>query len=432
MGKALFAVVLLLFCCVDVLAGSVQVQGVRIWAAPDHTRVVFDLSAPISHKVFTLRNPDRVVIDLKDARLNTSLRKLDKKGLLKRIRSGTRNGNDLRLVLDVKQRVRPKSFFLTPNASYGHRLVVDLHDIKQRKSAPPKTRSVAPGAPRDLVIAIDAGHGGEDPGARGPRGPREKVVVLAIARKLAAFIEKEPGMRPVLIREGDYYVGLRTRARKARKHHADLLISIHADAFKDPGVYGSSVYVVSRKGASNEMARWLAERENASDLAGGVSLDDKTGLLKTVLLDLSQSASMETGNEVAVKVLRELRRIGKAHKKTVQHAGFMVLKAPDIPSILIETAFISNPAEERRLRDPHHQQKVAGAIFKGLRSYYVEKAVPGTLWAGTRHVIKTGETLSGIAMQYRVSAKKIRVANGMAGDRLQAGKVLRIPSAVGG
>ena len=210
MGKALIAVVLLLFCCVDALAGPVQVQGVRLWAAPDHTRVVFDVSGPISHKVFTLRNPDRVVIDLKNAQLNTSLRKLNsKKGLLKHIRSGTRNGNDLRLVLDLKQRVRPKSFFLTPNASYGHRLVVDLQDTKQAKSAPRKTRTVKPGAPRDLVIAIDAGHGGEDPGARGPRGTREKVVVLAIARKLAALIDKEPGMRSVLVRDGDYYIGLR-------------------------------------------------------------------------------------------------------------------------------------------------------------------------------------------------------------------------------
>jgi len=432
MGRVLIAIGLLMLCCADVQAGSVQVKGVRLWAAPDHTRVVFDVSAPISYKVFTMANPERVVIDLKGAKLATSLGKLqDKNGILKKIRGGKRNDNDLRLVLDLKNQARPKSFLLTPNASYGHRLVVDLYDPKQRKSTPPKKHIVKPGARRDLVIAIDAGHGGEDPGARGPKGTREKTAVLSIARKLAALVEKEPGMRPVLIRDGDYYIGLRNRARKARKHHADLFISIHADAFRDPKVHGSSVYVVSRKGASNEMARWVAERENASDLAGGVSLDDKDDLLKSVLLDLSQSASIEASMEVGGKILGQLKRLGKVHKSTVQHAGFMVLKSPDIPSILIETAFISNPAEERRLRDPRHQQKVAQAIVNGVRAYYTKKAPAGTLWASTRHVIQPGETLSEIAEQYQVSVKHLRLANRLSGDRVLTGNVLRIPTATG-
>jgi N-acetylmuramoyl-L-alanine amidase len=281
------------------------------------------------------------------------------------------------------------------------------------------------------VIAIDAGHGGDDPGAKGPRGALEKDVVLGIARELAALIDKEPGMRAVLVRDGDYYIGLRNRARKARAHQADLLISIHADAFSDPSVHGSTVYVVSPRGASNEMARWVAERENASDLAGGVSLEDKDDLLKTVLLDLSQSASIEASMEVGGKVLRQLKRVGKTHKSTVQQAGFMVLKSPDIPSILVETAFISNPTEERRLKDPSHQRKVAQAITNGVRSYYAEKALGGTMWAGTRHVIQRGETLSEIAEHYQVSMEKIRLANNLSSDEVQAGKVLRIPTAAG-
>lgn len=285
--------------------------------------------------------------------------------------------------------------------------------------------------PRDLIIAIDAGHGGKDPGARGRHGTREKDVVLAIARKLARLIEREPGMKPVLIRDGDYFLRLRERIRRAHDHRADLFISIHADAFNDTRVHGSSVYVLSRRGASSEMARLLARHENTADLVGGVSLDDKDDLLKTVLLDLSQSASIEASTEVADKVLRELRRVGKVHKRSVQKAGFVVLKSPDIPSILVETAFISNPREERKLRDPRHQERMARAILAGVRGYFEQNPPPGTLIAARvreqRHVIRPGDTLSGIARRYDVSLRELKVANGLDSDRLRVGDVLRIP-----
>ena len=284
---------------------------------------------------------------------------------------------------------------------------------------------------RDLVIAIDAGHGGEDSGARGKRGTHEKDVVLAIARRLARLVEKEPGMRPVLIRDGDYYIGLRQRIEKARKHRADLFISIHADAFRDRRVQGSSVFVISRSGASSEMARWLAARENASDLVGGVSLDDKDDLLAEVLLDLAQTATQEASNEVANRVLAEMKRVGKVHKKRVQRAGFVVLKSPDIPSMLIETAYISNPAEEKKLKSAKHQQKVANAIMAGVRSYFSANPPAGTLMAQNRprrHVIRRGDTLSHIAKRYGVSMKSLRTTNKLKNDRLLVGKVLAIPS----
>ena len=238
-------------------------------------------------------------------------------------------------------------------------------------------------------------------------------------------------MRPVLIRDGDYYIGLRQRIEKARKHRADLFISIHADAFRDRRVKGSSVFVISRSGASSEMARWLAARENAADLVGGVSLDDKDDLLAEVLLDLAQTATLEASNAVASNVLAEMKRVGRVHKKRVQHAGFVVLKSPDIPSLLIETAYISNPAEEKKLRSSKYQRKVAKAIMTGLRNYFTANPPPGTLLAKSsprRHVIRRGDTLSQIAQRYGVSMRSIRARNNLSNDRLIVGKVLAIPS----
>jgi N-acetylmuramoyl-L-alanine amidase len=416
-------------------AAGMQVQGVRLWAAPDSTRVVFDVSGPVDHRLFTLNNPNRLVIDLNDAAIDPAVKKtFSSGGKVKNLRSGPRNGNALRLVLDLDGPVKPKSFVLKPNDQYGHRLVVDLFDAGAGKASIPK-KIQAPNQPaklRDLVIAIDAGHGGDDPGARGKKGTREKDVVLDISRRLAKLVNKEPGMRAVMIRDGDYYVGLRKRMEKARKHRADLFISIHADAFKDQRVTGASVYAVSRRGASSEMARWLAARENAADLVGGVSLDDKDDLLAEVLLDLAQTATLEASNEVAGNVLREMRQIGKVHKKTVQHAGFMVLKSPDIPSLLVETAFISNPAEEKRLRSGRHQQRVAQAVMNGVRKYFVANPPPGTLVAQEsprHHVIRRGDTLSHIAKRYGVTTALLRKHNKLRNnDHLLIGKVLTIPS----
>ncbi|MDH3971892.1 MAG: N-acetylmuramoyl-L-alanine amidase, partial [Gammaproteobacteria bacterium] len=350
------------------LAGAVNFENVRLWAAPDHTRVVFDTSAAVTpKKVFVLQNPDRLVIDVPAAQAASVLTSTKAAGLVTGVRAARNDQNTLRIVLELKQTAEPRTFTLKPNEKYGHRLVVDLYGARttagvSKKKVVKKSVAEKPAALRDLVIAIDAGHGGEDPGARGSRGTKEKTVVLAIARQLAELVRKEPGMRPVLIREGDYYIGLRQRINKARKHNADLFISIHADAFRDKRAHGSSVFVLSRRGASSEMGRWLANQENAADLAGGVSLDDKDDLLAEVLLDLSQSATIEASHEVAANMLGGLKRLGKTHKSTVQRAGFVVLKSPDIPSILVETAFISNPQEESKLRDKRHQKKLAKAM----------------------------------------------------------------------
>jgi N-acetylmuramoyl-L-alanine amidase len=417
-----------------VLAGTVEFKDVRLWAAPDHTRVVFDTSSSITHKVFTLQNPDRLVIDVPAAQASKALQTgSNAAGLVKGVRTArNKDNNTLRIVLDLKQPAKPRTFSLKPNEQYGHRLVIDLYEAGATKSSAKKTvvkKSVAhkPAALRDLVIAIDAGHGGDDPGAKGRRGTREKTVVLAIARELAELVRKEPGMRPVLIREGDYYVGLRQRINKARKHNADLFISIHADGFRDQRARGSSVFVLSRRGATSEMGRWLEARENAADLAGGVSLDDKDDLLAEVLLDLSQSATIEASHEVASNMLGGLKRLGKMHKSSVQRAGFVVLKSPDIPSILVETAFISNPQEENKLRDPRHQKKLAKAMLSGIRDYFGNNPPPGTHMVARKYKVKSGDTLSEIAADHRVSLASLRGYNSLKSDRLRVGETLRIP-----
>lgn len=413
-----------------VCAAGVTVENVRTWPAPDHTRVVFDLAAPVEHAVMLLTKPDRVVIDIVGARLAKKIIAPDSKDkLIARFRAAPRDDGDLRVVLDLKQAVRPKSFLLKPSDRYGYRLVVDLEPKGTPAASTPAALSRSRSTLRDLVIAIDAGHGGDDPGALGPKGTREKDVVFAIAKRLASLVEREPGMTAVMVRSGDYYVGLRKRMQIARKHNADLFISLHADAFKDSRVRGSSVYVLSRNGASSEAARWLANQENAADLAGGVSLDDKDDLLASVLLDLSQTATLNAGAEVAREVLGELARLGKTHKSRLQRAGFMVLKSPDIPSILVETAFISNPTEEKRLRDKAHQRALAEGIFRGVKRYFVARPPPGTLLAAREHTISRGETLSHIAQRYRISVKRLRKANGLKDDRLKIGQVLRIPVA---
>jgi N-acetylmuramoyl-L-alanine amidase len=280
-----------------------------------------------------------------------------------------------------------------------------------------------------VIIAIDAGHGGDDPGASGRRGTREKHVVLAIARQLERLIKKEPGMRPVMIRNGDYYLGLRKRMQKARAMQADLFISIHADAFRNGRASGSSVYVLSQNGATSEAAQWLAKSENSSDLIGGVSLDDKDDLLRSVLLDLSQNATIAASLDVGSSVLKELGGVGKLHKKRVEQAGFAVLKSPDIPSILVETGYISNKREERNLRDKGYQRKLAVAMLKGVRRYFSQNAPPGTrlAMADQKHVIRRGETLSGIAQQYSVTQLALRSINSLRNSRLKIGQVLRIP-----
>lgn len=357
-------------------SNPVDVRDLRVWAGPDGTRVVLDLTASAEHTLFTLRDPDRVVVDIAGGRLAGGAVAPGGQGLVKQIRVGARDDGSLRVVLDLNGRAQARSFVVEPNEAYGYRLVIDLN-------TPADDVAVnAPHAPaedsRDLVIAVDAGHGGEDPGAIGRSGTREKDVVLAISRALVRRIDAEPGMRGFLVRDGDYFVPHRDRMLKARRQRADMFVSIHADSIRDRTISGSSVYILSARGASDEASRWLAEKQNASDLIGGVKLDDKDDVLASVLLDLSQTASLTASMTAAERVLHQLDLIGEIRKRSVQQAGFLVLKSPDIPSMLVETAYISNPGEEKRLRDPRHQERLADAIYAGVRTYFFENPPPGS------------------------------------------------------
>ena len=413
----------------SICVGGTVIDGTRTWRAPDNTRLVFDIDSPADYSIFTLSNPERLVIDFKNTRLSKPLSPPSQEGtLIRNIRSAPHNQHDLRVVLDLTGKPRYKSFLLAPYQDYGHRLVVDLYNTQATRTQEIKKSIPAPTELRDIVIAIDAGHGGEDPGAHGRHGTREKDVVLAIARRLASLVRNEPGMTPVMIRSGDYYLSLRQRTQKAREQHADFFVSIHADAFKDPRVSGMSVYVLSEHGATSEAARWLAEKENASDLIGGVSLDDKDDVLASVLLDLSQTGTIEASFEAGQEVLKNMKPLGNLHKQRVQQAGFVVLKSPDIPSILIETAYISNPREEQELRDASHQQDVAQAILNGVRGYFRKHAPPGTLYAARQYIIAQGDTLSDIAQRYNVSIVSLRHFNRLSGDDIQVGQILRIPA----
>lgn len=417
-------------------AAPVTLKDIRVWGSPDSTRVVLDLSAPATYSLFTLSGPERVVIDF-DA-IDADLKSLElpaAAGVVKAVRVGARDRHGLRIVLDVNDKVEAKGFLTPPNETYGDRLVVDLgHELAPAAPVPIK---VAGGdGQRDLVIAIDAGHGGEDPGAIGKAGTREKSVSLAIAKKLADQINAEPGMRAVLTRTGDYFVKFKDRIGRARDNQADLFVSIHADAFMDRSVRGSSVYVLSTRRASSEAAKTLADRENAADLIGGVSLHDKSDVLASVLLDLSQNAAISASRDAAGRVLTELDQVGQLKKSDVQHASLIVLTSPDVPSMLVETAFISNPEEERRLRDPAYQERLASAIHSGLRRYFYDNPPPGSRVAtlaarergqALRHIVSPGETLVDVAGRYAVSIDELRQKNHLETETVASGTILEIP-----
>ncbi len=415
------------------------VENVRIWSEDERTRVVLDLDRAVAHNIFTLRGPDRIVIDLKDSRMSQALKSLPAgTGSVRSIRSGVRANGQLRVVLDLRQAVRSRSFTTGPNERYGDRIVIDLH----RSGAPKTVKRAADArvAGRDIVIAIDPGHGGRDPGAIGKGRTQEKHVVLAISKALAERVNAEPGMKAILIRDRDVYVDHRQRMEIARRQKADLFVSVHADAVEDRRPRGASVYALSLRGASDEAARQLAHRENAQ--VGGVSLQHKDHGLASVLIDLSQNAALSASLDVGQSVIDELARIGRVHRSKVQQAGFLVLKAPDTPSILVETGFISNPTEEKNLRSAAHQAKVANAVLAGIRRYFYQNPPPDTRIAlelrqrpgsGTevRHVIARGDTLSEIAERYNVSARDIRRANNLTNDRIVIGQTLSIPLLVG-
>jgi N-acetylmuramoyl-L-alanine amidase len=422
-------------------ARAADIQNLRIWAGPEYTRAVFDVSGPADYKLFELSKPDRIVLDIHGSAFAESFGAPGVKGLLKGIRAGRQGKDDARVVFDLAEGVRPKSFLLPPADKFGYRLVLDLYPAAQ-KATPVKTvADASPDKPRDVVVAIDAGHGGDDPGATGSSGTHEKDVTLAVARALKKQIDKTPGMSAVLTRDGDYFIPLEKRYAKARDEKADLFVSIHADAFKSSDAKGSSVWVLSPRGATNEAARWLADRENRADLVGGVSLDDKDDTLAAVLLDLSQGATMGASNAVAEQVLTSLRKLGPTHRGYVERANFVVLRSPDVPSILVETAFITNPAEEAKLKNPAHREKLASAILDGVDDYFRASPPPGTWFAAnngapskkraplaSRYVVNRGDTLSAIAQHHGLSIAQLREANDLDEDRVRPGEVLQIPS----
>ncbi|CAG8864014.1 N-acetylmuramoyl-L-alanine amidase AmiC [Pseudomonas fluorescens] len=464
--RALVAVVGLLLTAVTVDALAVtQVKSMRLWRAPDNTRLVFDLSGPVQHSVFTLSAPDRLVIDINGATLGAPLTVSTSNTPISSVRSAQRTPSDLRVVIDLKKAVTPKSFVLAPNAQYGNRLVVDLYDQEAdaiAATAPPPTPTppaTAPAVPvtpakpaikltpvpsgkRDIVVAIDAGHGGEDPGASGSRGQHEKDIVLQIAKELQRQINTEKGFRAELTRTGDYFIPLRKRTEIARKKGADLFISIHADAAPSRAAFGASVFALSDRGATSETARWLADSENRSDLIGGagnVSLDDKDRMLAGVLLDLSMTATLSSSLNVGQKVLGNMGRITSLHKRRVEQAGFMVLKSPDIPSILVETGFISNANEAAKLATASHQQALARSIHSGVRQFFQQNPPPGTYIAWLRdsgkiaqgpreHTVRPGETLAMLAVRYQVSVASLRSSNQLKTDELKVGQQLDIPT----
>jgi N-acetylmuramoyl-L-alanine amidase len=430
-GKCALIAIALSLTSLQVLAA--EVSGFRVWADPAKTRAVLDLDSKTAYKLFTLKDPHRVVVDLEDSSLQTQL-ELDEKhaGVITGVRYGQPDNDTLRVVFDLSESAGLKSFLLDPTAQYSHRLVIDLYSKSTNQNPTVKRVADINKPNRDVVIAIDAGHGGEDPGAIGKKKTREKDVVLRIARELKKTIDSEPGMHGVLTRDGDYYIPLRKRYEKARKARADLFVSIHADAFNERSVQGSSVFVLSARGASSEFARLLADSENASDLVGGVTLSDKDDMLASVLLDLSQSATREASNKVANDILGALKRTGKTHKNHVGRANFMVLKSPDVPSVLVETAFISNPSEEKRLTQKDFQQRMARAITRGIRDYFYSSPPPGTWIAANRrsakHVVARGDTLGGIANRYSVSLNRLRSVNKINGDMIHVGRELIIPT----
>ncbi|MEM9100858.1 MAG: N-acetylmuramoyl-L-alanine amidase [Pseudomonadota bacterium] len=417
---------------------AAEIKGVRLWQSPESTRVVFDLSSPVQYKLYPLESPERIVIDFSESNMPINLDSLNlAKSVVGKIRTASagKNKSQTRVVLDLKRKMRPNSFALEPFKQYGHRLVIDLFELNKKLPEKSRPKKQLVNKKRDIVVAIDPGHGGEDPGAIGATGTHEKIITLAVSKRLKKLIDKEPGMRAVLTRTGDYFIRLRKRQEIARKHKADLFVSIHADSFPDKRAKGASVWVVSNKGARSEVGRWLEQKESASDLLGGVEqISDKDPVLAELLLELSMDYSVGESFGVAQSVIKSMAPyVYKVHRKTVQEAGFVVLKAPDITSILIEGAFISNPKEEKLLKTASYQQKLAKGIFKGIKQYYRVNPPEGTLYAelvksrGKQHTIQKGETLSHLAKKFGTTVNAIRDENRLKNDRVFEGQTITIP-----
>ena len=414
---------------------AADIESVRLWRAPDKTRLVLDLSSTVEHNIFSLQNPNRLVVDLSDSRIKTTFEGLELRNTpIAGIRAAVRYKTDVRVVLDLSGTVSPKSLTLPANEQYSNRLVIDLFDNKRVISR--TLDEVVKKKDRRIIVAIDAGHGGEDPGALGPRRVREKVVVLQLAKKIKKLFDGNPNFQGELVRSGDYYLAHRKRTQIARDKQADFFISIHADAFTDPSAHGASVYALSTTGATSEQARYLADKENRADLIGGassLSLDGRDEVLAGVLLDLSMNATLRRSLDAGSYVLKNMGTVARLHKKKVEQAGFLVLKSPDIPSLLLETGFISNPNEAQKLSTSGYQNKMAQAIFEGIEQYFLDNPPPGTLLAknGNRvdriYVVAPGDTLSEIAVRFNVSMKKIKRYNKMSSNKIRVGKKIKIP-----
>ena len=441
-----------------------EVKQVRYFASPEYNRLVFDVTGKVKYQLFRLDNPPRLVVDIYNAKGVQSLKQpsASRNLLIKQIRAGKHKRGGIRFVADLTRQSKFKSFQLNPKKPYGYRLVVDVYGVKKSRNKPESAGQAEQKRPlsvakpdsrtkisiakksvltqshkkihkrpvqtralfsKKIVIAIDAGHGGKDPGAIGAHKTREKDVVLAISKKLAALVQAALGMTAYMVRDGDYFVPLRDRMRKARKAKADLFISIHADSLKNRKVKGATVYTLSASGAMKEARVW-ARRKNQAQLVSGISLRDKDSVLASVLLDLSQTATLEASDIVASHIFTHLKKTGPVLREKVQKKPYMVLKAPDIPSVLVETAFISNLDEERKLRSARFQKRIAKSIFQGIKDYFETRRVQPIQVAA--HKIAPGETLSGIAQQYGVSMKHIREINHISGNNIQAGKILKI------
>lgn len=426
-----------------------QVDNVRIWPAADNTRLVFDMSAAPEFKYFMLDNPDRLVIDLSQMKSGSRLpATTGESPLIRNIRSSNTQ-NTMRIVLDLSKTLKPKVFALAPAAPHGHRLVVDLPESTSSatvavsanstpttpaNSAAVATKTSPARVARDIIIAVDAGHGGVDPGSIGPAGTFEKHLTLPIAKQLVALINKEPGMRASLVRTGDYFIHVNNRTDIARRMQADLLVSIHADAFTTPTPRGASVWVLSLRRATSEVGRMLEQTERHGELLGGVAevIKDSANerYLAQTVLDLSMNHSMVTAYQVANQVLSELGKVTRLHNREPQSASLAVLRSPDIPSILVEVGFISNPQEERQLRNTAHQEKLVQSLFTGLRRHFELSPPADSLFAQRRareHRVQAGESLSLLAQRYNVPIDELRRHNNLRNDTLRIGQVLRIP-----
>ncbi len=431
-------VTLLWGCLGGVALAKNQIDGLRIWPSPGNTRVVLDMDSAPTYSYFSLKNPNRLVIDLADTSNGTDLSKFENNSdLIKRIRYSTpKNKQGARVVVELTRAAKASLFAMTPTAPYGHRLVIDLADSKPASSAV-VLNTQSNNRDRDIIIAIDAGHGGEDPGSVGPAGTYEKHITLGVAKRLQKLINKEPGMRAVMTRTGDYYVSLNKRPNIARDNKADLLISIHADAFTQPQPRGGSVWVLSMRRADSELGKWLERKEKHSELLGGaaevISDNASERYLAETILGMSMDHSMSTSFDLSKRVLGELKQVTKLHKKAPQAASFAVLTAPDIPSILVEVGFISNPQEEKNLNWSEYRQRLAKSLFNATKKYFQQTPPDGTLWASQKssrrtHKVRSGESLSLLAQRYNVKVSTLKKANNLNSDIVRIGQVLTIPS----